>query len=209
MALSLTRGVVPFFCGGIVKYLLLIAAVIMTLLSITKTIFAAGDESNFLGIWMEGNYNPRYRINGAGTGTGGAFGIRSKYVGCRLGYIDNQQFNQSNISFLPAAFAQNATVNTGYKRVGGEYGGDVDFYLNLFRSLSLHAGPGLYYRGLTEVIREKYPDGTLSNGAYGGNRKMQYIPTGSAGLQVKLWHLQLGVGYHSERGYIASIGGQW
>jgi hypothetical protein len=184
--------------------------ILLTVLLINQTAVAADTKENGLrGIWLEGSYNPHHRTPDAGTGAGGAIGIRGEHIGARLGYVDNEEFDQNRISIIPAAFARFPTVNQGYKRVGPTWGFDFDFYLNPLQCLSLYAGPGIYYSGREEIIRETYGDGSLSTNAFGGNKKQDYVPTGSGGVQLIAGHLLIGAGYHSLRGYTVSIGGMW
>jgi hypothetical protein len=176
----------------------------------------ASAESSYAGIWMEGNCNPNRSTPGVSSGCGGGFGVRTEHGGVWLAGADQQEFRQANIAIIPASFSPNKFVNTGYKRMGALFGFDIGYFANMNETFSFFIAPGLYYAMKEEVIREVSSNGTLSRMAFAGNKKVEYIPTGYAGIHINLklskdtdGRLLIGAGYHTERGYTFALGGRW
>lgn len=170
----------------------------------------ADTEQNYKGVWLTVGCNPKYKTDGVSSGCGGGLSVRGgKYWGVTLAYIDNESFRQSNISIIPVSYAQNNLKSLGYKRVGGEYGFDIDLYpINVSNFLSIRVSPGLYYQGTQEVVVETV-NGHDSKMGFGGNKKMRYIPSYGGGVQFVISHVSLDLGWHSERGYTVGLGGRW
>jgi hypothetical protein len=149
---------------------------------------------------------------GISNGLSGGLGIRGEHWGMKLCYVDNPEVNTDNISILPSLFAQAPLVDLGNKRVA-EYGYDIDGYINVNRTISLYAGPGLYYVAQQDIQQEQYSNGLRSSSYFGGPTTVKFIPTAEGGIHLNIpfsskgsGRLLLGVGYHTQRGLTFDLG---
>ena len=155
----------------------------------------------------------RQKNRGIGSGISGGMGFRTKYLGMKFCVIDRAEFDDSRISILPAFFHQAPLVDLGKKQTGTSFGYDLDGYINLGETISLYAGPGIYFAGVQDIQLEKYADGKFSHSAFAGPKREKFVPAAEGGLQLNIpfssksaGRVLLGIGYHSIRGITCDLG---
>lgn len=166
-------------------------------------------------IWVEGGATVGKNVD-----PGVAVGVRFGYIGLTFGYGGSPDYKSGKVMDVapvnPAPLLGITSTNIGKKSIDPAFGGDLLFFLDLGRYVTLYAGPGVYYQEYRNLYRidaitspvNGWDVGTLYNVE---EKKHEVEMAGGAGMQVKIANGSRGsvfitAGYHTIRGVSGGIG---
>ena len=140
-------------------------------------------------------------------------------VGIAFGLGDQSDVNTKRMSELPFnAMATGIdaanTTKLNHKRTDASWGFDLRYHYDIGKTVSLYAGPGLYwneYRNLTLVTQQTSGNSYAPGYLFTEKKRNELEVTGNGGILVNvlsndMWGLTLGAGYHTYRGAYLSLG---